>query len=897
MKPRILIINGTPNELLLGTTALELAGYEVSVAAGVQQALDAVSNNAPDLILVDISGSDTDGPALIPLLKPDPRLRDVPVVALAAAARPLDAELSRDPGYSGYILKPIDSVEFPKQIAAFIQAAPGAQTFLIADDHPGHAEVLRLQLEAQGHTVLVAGNGIEALAILEREPVDGIVSDVLMPQMDGYNLCLNLRRSENFGNIPFVLYSGTHNSKEDRALGEAAGADAYIEKPAPVQIVLGKLRAAAGKHRAAVTAMAVAELESPILKSYSEALVRKLEEKSAELEQAAARIQRLNRVLSVLSSINGLIVRAVDLDELLREACRIAVEAGQFPKAWIGLVDAETKKLRFAAGHGATEAFYESLRLRLAEDTLDPSNFSATALKELRPVVVNNLQSERTTQKDMTETGSRAVAVLPLIIDGQGVGVISIHAEVAGFFDDEEMKVLTELAADISFALAHLRKSDRIQYLANYDQVTGLPNRGLFSERLSLALQKQTDDGSMLAVVLLDLERFRRINETLGRVVGDELLQLVARRLQQADASAARIGVDVFAIELRAGRSVTELIRAFEDLSARCFSDPFDLAGEELRVTCRGGIAVFPSDGLTAETLLRHAEAALRQAKLTSEHSAFYSPDLNARAAEALAMESGLRRAIERDEFVLYYQPKINLSDRRICGLEALIRWRDPKGGLVLPGRFIPVLEESGQIGEVGEWALRQALTEQRRWRAAGLAPPRVAVNVSALQLRKQDFAQVIAVIMAANAGASLELEITESMIMEQVDRSIAALKQIRALGVSVAIDDFGTGYCSLSYVAKLPVNSLKIDRAFIVGMAEGPDGLAIVSSIIALAHSLKLKVVAEGVETKEQEQQLRLLACDEAQGYLFGRPAPYDEIEELLRAGQALAPLEAQPA
>jgi EAL domain-containing protein (putative c-di-GMP-specific phosphodiesterase class I) len=300
---------------------------------------------------------------------------------------------------------------------------------------------------------------------------------------------------------------------------------------------------------------------------------------------------------------------------------------------------------------------------------------------------------------------------------------------------------------------------------------------------------------------------------------------------------------------------------------------------------------------LTAETLLRHAEAALRQAKLTSEHSAFYSPDLNARAAEALAMESGLRRAIERDEFVLYYQPKINLSDRRICGLEALIRWRDPKGGLVLPGRFIPVLEESGQIGEVGEWALRQALNDQRRWRAAGLAPPRVAVNVSALQLRKQDFAQVIAVIMAANAGASLELEITESMIMEQVDRSIAALKQIRALGVSVAIDDFGTGYCSLSYVAKLPVNSLKIDRAFIVGMAEGPDGLAIVSSIIALAHSLKLKVVAEGVETKEQEQQLRLLACDEAQGYLFGRPAPYDEIEERLRAGQALAPLEAQPA
>jgi diguanylate cyclase (GGDEF)-like protein len=894
-KPRVLIVKGQATDLLPASNALELAGYDVSQAAGVQQALAAISCNFPDLILVDISAPDTDGSSLPSLLKADPRLRDVPVVALGASDRSLDAELSADLGYSGYINKPIDCVDFPKQLAAFLQSKVGAQTFLIADDHPGHAEVLRIQLEAEGHTVLVASNGIEALAILERERerIAGIVSDVLMPQMDGYSLCLNLRRSESFSALPFVLYSATHNSSEDRALGDAAGADAFIEKPAPIQTILGKLRAAAGKHRPPVAPMAIPELESPVLKSYSEALVRKLEEKSADLERAAARIQRLNRVLSVLSSINGLIVRTIDLDELLREACRIAVEAGQFPKAWIGLVDTDTKKLRFTAGHAATEAFYQILKLRLSEDMLDPRNFAATALRELRPVVVNDLHGERRRSTDMTETGSRAVAVLPLIIDGQGVGVISIHAEVAGFFDDEEMKVLSELAADISLALAHLRKSDRIQYLANYDQVTALPNRGLFSERLSLALQKQTDDGSILAVVLIDLERFRRINDTLGRVVGDELLQLIARRLQQADASAARISGDVFAVELHARRSVTELVRAFEELAGRCFSDPFDLAGERLRVSCRGGIAVFPSDGIAAETLLRHAESALRQAKLTSERIAFYSPDLNARAAESLAMESGLRRALERNEFVLHYQPKITLADRRICGLEALIRWRDPQGGLVLPGRFIPVLEQSGQIGEVGEWALRQALTDQKRWRAAGLTPPRVAVNVSALQLRKHDFADVIAKIMAANAGASLELEITESMIMEQVERSIAALKQIRALGVSVAIDDFGTGYCSLSYVAKLPVNSLKIDRTFIVGMTEGSDGLAIVSSMIALAHSLKLKVVAEGVETEEQERQLRLLACDEAQGYLFSRPVPYEAIDKLLRGTRVLETVE----
>jgi diguanylate cyclase (GGDEF)-like protein len=470
------------------------------------------------------------------------------------------------------------------------------------------------------------------------------------------------------------------------------------------------------------------------------------------------------------------------------------------------------------------------------------------------------------------------------------VGVLSIHSEVAGFFDDVEMKLLRELAADISFALAHLRKSEQLQYLVNYDPVTGLPNRGLFCERLSLALQKQIDDGAILAVVLIDVERFRRINETLGRVAGDALLQMVARRLQHANASAARIGVDVFTVELRAKHSATEVARAFEELAARCFSEPFNLAEEKLRLSCRGGIAVFPGDGVDAETLLRNAEAALRRAKATSEHSAFYAPDLNARAAEALTMESRLRRAIEPEEFVLYYQPKIALSERRISGVEALIRWRDPEGGLELPGGFIPVLEESGQLGAVGEWALYQALMDQKRWRDAGLPTPRVAVNVSAMQLRKKDFAETIGNIVAANEGATLELEITESMIIEQVDRSIAVLKQIRALGVTVAIDDFGTSYCSLSYVAKLPVNSLKIDRTFIISMTDGPEGLAIVSSIIALAHSLKLKVVAEGVETEEQERLLRRLSCDEAQGYLFGRPIPCMAIEELLRRGGVLA-------
>jgi PAS domain S-box-containing protein/diguanylate cyclase (GGDEF)-like protein len=1138
-----LIIDHDASQLLLAATVLEIGDFEVLQAAHAEQALTMLDRALPDLILVDVSRPDMVGLGLARQLKTDTRLKRIPIVALVGPAIERAAEQARQAGCVGSIAKPIDGRDFALQVTSYLAESAGAKRFLIVDDYPAHLELLRLRLEAAGHAVVCAVNGIEALAVLGREHarIDGVVSDILMPQMDGYSLCQEIRRSRLFGGLPFVLYSGTHSSAEDRRLADEAGADAFVEKPAPIQAILGGLGTGAQRKRPA-NGSDTARLQAPVLKQYSESLVRKLEEKSTALAQAEARLSglveaaldaiitvdehgttllfnsaaeimfgysraevigreidtfvqrppdpdgrellsmsppdlaahpsglrtvwgvrrdgsefpleasvswldtahgrlytvflrditdrhraeqakarseaalrqaqqlaklahvvtgpngvleeaasawadflklgaqdapssirgwlkfvhpedrdtlrqraidasrrperieaeyrlqrgdtwvhihhvmdplpapatsspsqvswfhtlqdisdrkeatfrilRLNRVLSVLSAINALIVRTIDRDELLAEACRIAVDAGQFPKAWIGLIEGEMRELRIVAGYGGSEAFYAGLEKLLSGDILAGSSYASRALREQKPVVVNDMSRERRTLPEAIATGSRAVAVLPLVINGKSAGVIAIHAEVPGFFDDEEMKLLSELAADISFAMAHLQKSEQIQYLANYDPVTGLPNRGLFSERLSLALRERANDDTIMAVVLIDLERFRRINETLGRVVGDELLQLVGRRLRNANPSTARIGVDVFAVELGDKHSVADVARAFEDLSARCFGSPFALSGEELRLGCRGGIAVFPGDGADAETLLRNAEAALRRAKMTSEHSVFYAPDLNARAAEALTMESKLRRAIANEEFVLHFQPKVEVATRRLCSLEALIRWRDPEVGLVLPGRFIPVLEESGLIGQVGDWALRQALTQQRAWRQAGLVAPRIAVNVSAMQLRQKDFAESIALILAANRGAELELEITESMIMEQVDHSIAALRQIRTMGVSVAIDDFGTGYCSLSYLAKLPVTALKIDRTFVVGMTEGADSLAIVSSIIAMAHALKLRVVAEGVETEQQARLLRPLGCDEAQGYLFGKPVSHIEIEQLLRSddGHSLA-------
>jgi EAL domain-containing protein (putative c-di-GMP-specific phosphodiesterase class I) len=309
---------------------------------------------------------------------------------------------------------------------------------------------------------------------------------------------------------------------------------------------------------------------------------------------------------------------------------------------------------------------------------------------------------------------------------------------------------------------------------------------------------------------------------------------------------------------------------------------PFHLDEAVFRVTAKAGVAVYPGDGADAETLFRNAEAALKRAKASGQRYLFHTQKMTEAVAGKLTLENQLRQAADKGEFVLHYQPKVNLASGRITGAEALIRWNDPRTGLVPPGRFIPVLEETGLIHEVGRWALKQAIADYLRWKAAGLPAARIAVNVSALQLRHRGFIGEIEELVAVDpqAASGLELELTESLIMEDVKHSIASLQAIRELGVKVAIDDFGTGFSSLSYLARLPVDTLKIDRSFVVDMTTGPQGLALVSTIINLAHSLKLNVVAEGVETEEESRLLALLGCDEMQGFLFCKPVPGEAFE-----------------
>jgi len=381
-----------------------------------------------------------------------------------------------------------------------------------------------------------------------------------------------------------------------------------------------------------------------------------------------------------------------------------------------------------------------------------------------------------------------------------------------------------------------------------------------------------------LGVVLIDLERFKNINHSLGRPAGDALLKQVAKWLthQLGDANLlARVDADHFAVMLPKVQYAAELARIVEKATVDFLHYPFRLNDAVFRIAAKFGVALFPDDGADADTLLKNAEAALKKAKAGGERYLFYAEKMSEMVVGRLNLENQLREALDKQEFVLHYQPKINLVSGKVTGAEALIRWNDPRTGLVPPGRFIPIMEEIGLIQEVGRWALGKAVEDYLRWCNAGLAAVRIAVNVSPLQLSNRGFIAEIneAIGIDARAAAGLELELTESMVMEDVKHSIAILQMVRAMNVTVAIDDFGTGFSSLSYLSKLPVDTLKIDRSFVDDMTAAPEGTAVVSTIINLAHSLKLKVVAEGVETEEQAQLLRGLNCDEMQGYLFSKP------------------------
>ncbi|GAB4267380.1 MAG: hypothetical protein Kow0065_17990 [Methylomicrobium sp.] len=426
----------------------------------------------------------------------------------------------------------------------------------------------------------------------------------------------------------------------------------------------------------------------------------------------------------------------------------------------------------------------------------------------------------------------------------------------------------------------------QLDFLAHHDALTRLPNRTLFRDRLGHALVHAKRENGTLAVLFLDLDRFKYVNDTLGHPIGDDLLQKAAERMSQtirAQDTLARLGGDEFVLLLEDDSTAHHAVIVAHKL-LQIFSQPMQIEGHALTVTASIGIALYPNDGDDVDTLLKHADLAMYQAKQQGRNTyQFFSSGLTTGAFERLLMENALRGAVARNELLLLYQPQIDIADRRLIGVEALVRWRHAELGLVSPGQFIPLAEDMGIIGEIGEWVLREAARQMAAWHAQGCKIPRVSVNLSMQQIDREDLVGIVAGILSSvNVPATcLELEVTESMIMRQPEQSMRQLESLRNSGVSLSVDDFGTGYSSLAYLKSLPLNKVKIDQSFVQDIGRNVEGEAIVRVIIALAENLGLETVAEGVETQEQADFLLAEGCRVAQGYLFAKPLTAAEIAE----------------
>lgn len=735
---------------------------------------------------------------------------------------------------------------------------------LVVDDNRANREALASLLEIAGHNVEKACDARQALAQARAALPDLVISDVLMPGMDGYVLARQLRAEPATAAVPLIFYTAYFAGEDAKELAQAHGVARVLVKPSDNEVILRAVKEVLDE-RTERPADGGTDLGGEHLR----VVVDQLLEKTGALEAQQRRIERLNRTLETLSAVNALIVRVSQREDLLSEACRIAVERGGFGFAAIRLSE---DRRTVSSGEGSKDPMIDQFPV------------------EPRAAVCNDIEAADVPGRAAAlRRGLRAYAVLPLTFSGNAVGALLLYARGKDVFDEEEMRLLHELAGDIAFALHHLAQKARMDYLAYHDSLTDLPNRSLFIDRLGQALIAARRDKRFAAAIFLDIERFRMVNETFGRAAGDVMLREVALRLQKAardQDTVARVGADHFAIAVAGFDNPGETVHWLLDRLGAAFGQAVLIDGVELRVTMKAGIAVFPTDGESTEALCANAETALNHAKQAGQRYLFYAAEMNARVAESLALEHRLRRAIEDGRLALHYQPKVDVHSRELTGLEALIRWQDPELGAVPPEKFVALMEETGMILVAGRWALKRAVEDIRRWQALGLSVPRTSVNVSAIQLRQKDFVDSVLDAIAAFGREKplLDVEITESVLVEDIDETTRKLQILRRAGVEISVDDFGTGYCSLSYLARLPVDVLKIDRSFVVRMRDAGYPRNIVAMIVSLAHTLGLKVIAEGVEDDEQVRLLRDLGCDQIQGYLVSRPVPAHEIEKILQ-------------
>jgi diguanylate cyclase (GGDEF)-like protein len=745
-------------------------------------------------------------------------------------------------------------------------AAPIELDVLLVEDSTADVELALLRLTQGGFrcTFRVAPTEQELQAALKERFPTLILSDFSLPGFGGLEaLAIATRECPE---VPFIFLSGTIG--EERAIEALRrGAVDYVLKSNPKRLVPAVQRA------------------------LSEAQLRR------DSRLAERRAARLSNVLQMLSGINAAVVRIRDRRALLKEACRLANRVGGYPLASISTVDTASRTIRpeASAGIAVPGAGSGPPSMSIADNAEGDTSISGRVIRTGEAVFCEDVRTAAipiSGREHLIAAGIRSVACLPLTVDDTAVGTFFFGTVETTVFAAEEIKLLREVAANLSFALQYLDRKDAAHFLAYFDPLTGLAKRALFCERLGRVLARGEDLLPRLAVSVFDIDHLSVINDAHGRHTGDRLLQCVADRLKSRCSDTERLahlGGGTFVTVTALGTNSDAEMRDLHQETLRLCDAPFVIDGREIAVTVKCGSACFPQNGGTADELVQNAEAALKQAKTSGEKYLHHRLEMNSALAERVRMEFRLRSALQNQEFVLYYQPKIHMASRRIVGAEALLRWHDPDKGIVAPGAFLPILESAGLMPEVTAWALKQAAADSQKWRRQGLPPLRVAVNISPADLRRRGFVQEVhdAIGDLRHDGEwGIDIEVTEGALYGDSSACVHALRLLRTAGVRVAIDDFGTGYSSLARLSELPIDSLKIDRLFVDPVPRVKRSGTLVSTIIELAHAFGMTTVAEGVERQDQFDWLQQNGCDESQGFLHSRPAPEADLVPLLAKG-----------
>lgn len=740
------------------------------------------------------------------------------------------------------------------------------ETLLVIDDESFVCDVISQYLTKQGYIVLAAGEGRHGIELFDEHAPALVLLDLQMPGMDGFEVLKAIRFRKR--DVPVIVISGVGTQK-DTTKALRLGASDYITKPFQELAVL-KHAVATALERAALQ-KANRELRKTRPEKEQVGLPD-IEKRTIELEQAynvlereIAERKRAEKAIESERTYMQTVIDGVREPAMLVNPNRTVMMMNSaslalLPSSYVG------------SDHLACHQVYRQA------DTPCRGEDHPCALEQLLETGKSAICRHREVRKDGEERFFELEASPLWNEDG------TLH----GF-----LEIVRNISDDLSMEAQLREHQERLYHLVHHDTLTSLPNRLLLQDRLQRMMVKAKRTGTNVGIVFLDLDRFKKINETLGHEVGDKLLVNVANVLENCvrkSDTVARLGGDEFGVILDDLKDVKfAAVVAKKILEA--LSRPIFVEEYELYATCSIGISVFPADSDNVEGLLRCADTALYRAKDGGKNNyQFYTRDMNTRAFEFLLMDAGLRKAISNDELEVFYQPQMDLKANKLVGMEALLRWQHPEKGMVSPSDFIPLAEETGLIESIGEWVLREACVQNKAWQDVGYPPVCVSVNISARQFSSRNIVELVGSILAETGldPQYLELELTESVIMQNIESTITTFKGLKKMGVKLAIDDFGTGYSSLAYLKLFPMDHLKIDRSFVFNIEKDASDAAIAASIVILAHSMNLKVVAEGAEKVEQLDILRDQGCDYVQGYFFSKPLSAREFvpffEPLLR-------------